>query len=116
MAPLPRERVIAGRCECGMAFAFIARQLDQHLRCYGLRWCRVKGCGELAEVGKDCKPCKRRRNRVNTPRWLSKPENRAKRNAYSRAWEASRRRGDAPTYQRQKAHKRSRYAQKREAA
>jgi hypothetical protein len=90
---------------------WVAKKPDDHLRCLGLRWCGVKACGEMAEVGKECKPCKRRRHRKNGPRWLLNPANRAKRNAYAAKWEAARRRGDHPTYQRQKAHKRQKHQQ-----
>jgi hypothetical protein len=104
---------LLGRCSCGVILRWVAANPDAHLACFGLRWCGV--CGEAAAYREECRPCKRRRNRVNGPRWLLKPKNRAKRNEYSRQWEASRRRGDAPTYQRQKASKRQRYAERRAA-
>lgn len=91
-----------------MVMTWVARKPDEHLRCWGLRWCGT--CGEAAEYREDCRYCHRRRVRASQRRYLQRPEGRAKRNAASKRFEAARRRGDAPSYQRQKAYKRWRYA------
>lgn len=103
-----------GRCTCGVAFSlFLKRDWDAHLRCYGLRWCGR--CGEAARYGAECKPCKKRRDAEHQRAWLSVPANRAKRNEYAKAWQARNRRRYAPSYQRQKAHKRLRYSERKAA-
>lgn len=99
---------LAGRCECGTALTWVARDPDAHLRCFGLRWCGV--CGEAAEYRRDCKPCMRRRvkasrrNRPLTPRTLE-----AKRRA-SREYMRRQRRKGTEVYLRDKERKRQRYA------
>ena len=120
---------IAGRCECGMVMEWVARHPDEHMKCWGVRWCRM--CHDAAPAGKRCEPCRKTREaakerikrldplylakrraiqRKTMRRLLRDPRYRAKRNAQARRWMAEQRRKGAPSYERAKAHKRLRYA------
>lgn len=50
---------LAGRCSCGMVLEWVARNPDEHMKCWGLRWCGK--CGEAAVFKRDCIPCARAR-------------------------------------------------------
>lgn len=50
---------IAGRCYCGMVMSWVERNPDEHLACFGIRWCGV--CGDAAPYKGKCIPCQRAR-------------------------------------------------------
>ncbi len=100
--------MIAGRCECGVAFSlFLKRDWDEHLKCYGLRWCGV--CGEAAIYRGDCTPCRNRRGiewRRNHP-----PTERCRgaQRLRNRKWHDKQRKQGTAYYVQQKARLRERY-------
>ena len=85
---------ISGRCYCGMSDAWMARNPDEHMECWSLRWCGV--CGEVAMFGEACEACRYR----PTP----------KKRADCRAWWAEQRAKRTKHYEQDKARKRERYA------
>lgn len=120
--------MIAGRCECGMVIEWVIRKPDEHLRCFGLRWCGK--CGEAAEFMGACVPCRRKNAAIAKRRRLLNPEyharHLAKQRAYvrkrlrvpslkqrhrdiQRAWAAKARRTGHVAYEREKERKRLRY-------
>ena len=62
---------IAGRCFCGFALDLVARRPDDHLRCFGLRWCGK--CGDAAAYREDCLPCQRKRSLASYRRLSTRP-------------------------------------------
>src|SRR5688572_16638395 len=99
---------IAGRCECGMVWDWVIRKPDEHLACFGLRWCGV--CGEAAVFRGDCPACRRiSHNKYMRKRIATDPAFKARHRKHSREWAAAQRRGDGPAYQREKERKRLRY-------
>lgn len=46
---------LAGRCLCGVIQEWVDRKPDEHLRCYGIKWCK-HGCGALLPLESKC-PC-----------------------------------------------------------
>lgn len=108
-----------------MISEWVAKKPDEHLRCIGLRWCSM--CGEAAEAGVRCKPCRRRREAAtyaaNTFRKAKKkayhrqlmrrlrrdPSYRRLRNRQAREWQAKQRREASQVYERAKERQRLRY-------
>ena len=87
---------------------WVARKPDEHLACFGLRWCGV--CGEAAVYRGDCSFCKKRRvaafRRAHPLTLAAK----AKQRVHARRWAAKQRRHGTEYYVRDKDRKRQRYA------
>lgn len=98
---------IAGRCACGQTWERIVSNLDEHLQCFRLRWCRV--CGDLAVLNGDCPACAKRYRAIYRKKH-GRPKDTPAKRATDRRRKALQRRLGLPQYEREKARKRLRYA------